>query len=301
MISSLNPSDQQYLNSLNNLADRMQTAQRQISTGVRLVHVSDDPDQVSTLLQARANLDAVQQTESNLSRTKAEVDSGEQALESSVQLFEQARTLGAQGASGTGTAASQADLAQQVGSILEELVGLAGTATENRFIFSGDSDQQAPYTIDLTQAAPISAYLGTAATRVAQHPNGSTFPVSLTAQQIFDSADPTTSVFGSLLTLRSALLANDDAAIQAAVGALPKVGEYLNSQLASYGNTQNKVAQAIDFGQNLTVQLQTQISSLQDADLTESILELNSAQTEQQASLQSRARLPRTTLFDFLA
>ena len=48
-------------------------------------------------------------------------------------------------------------------------------------------------------------------------------------------------------------------------------------------------------------QLQTQIANLQDADLTGSILTLNQDQTQEQAALQSEARIPRTTLFDFLA
>jgi flagellar hook-associated protein 3 FlgL len=301
MISSLNPTDRMFLNSLNRLADRMQVAQRQISTGLRVAHVSDDPDQVATLLQMRANLDSTVQTQSDLGLVKGEVDAGEQALQTTVQLFEQARTMGAQGASGTQTAAARADLAQQVGSILEQMVGLSGTNTQGRFIFSGDSDQQGPYTVDLTQAVPVSAYLGAPATRQVQHPSGSTFAVSRTAQEIFDSTDPTTNVFGALVSLRSALLANDDAAVLASADAMPKVGEYLNSQLAFYGTTQNRVAEASDFGQNLQVQLRTQLASLQDADLTAAILELNQTQTQQQASLQSRGRIPRSTLFDYLA
>src|SRR5689334_859717 len=111
MISPLNPSDRMFLNSMDRLADRMQVAQRQIATGLKMAHVSDDPDKVATLLQMRSDLESTQQTKSNLGLVKGEVDSGEQALESSVQLFEQARTLGAQGASGTLTAAARADLA----------------------------------------------------------------------------------------------------------------------------------------------------------------------------------------------
>jgi flagellin-like hook-associated protein FlgL len=74
----------------------------------------------------------------------------------------------------------------------------------------------------------------------------------------------------------------------------------LNQQLAFYGNVQNKVAQATDFASTQQTQLQTQISNLQDADLTASILQLNQAQTQEQAALQAEARVPRTTLFDFL-
>jgi hypothetical protein len=68
--------------------------------------------------------------------------------------------------------------------------GLAATQTEGRYIFSGDSDHQAPYIIDLTQSNPVSAYMGSAATRAALKPDGTTFPVSETPQPMFDSSDP---------------------------------------------------------------------------------------------------------------
>ncbi len=47
--------------------------------------------------------------------------------------------------------------------------------------------------------------------------------------------------------------------------------------------------------------LKSEISGLQDADITSSILDLTQMQTQQQAALTSRAQLPKTTLFDFLA
>jgi flagellar hook-associated protein 3 FlgL len=301
MISSLNPTTQQFLNELNYISDQMNQAQTEVTTGLSVNQVSDAPDVISTLLSARASLSSQQQISSNLGRVSTEVDAGEQALESAVTLFDQVQTLGAEGNTATATAATNTDLAQQVGSILQETVGLADTQVESRYIFAGDSDQQAPYTVDLTQTPPVSAYQGTAATRVAQHPDGSTFPVSLTAQTIFDSSDPTNNVFTAITSLQTALANNDTAAIQAANSGLPKVGDYLNQQLAFYGNTQDKIAEATNYGSTLTVQLQTQIANLQDADMTGSILQLNQAQTQEQAALQSEARIPRTTLFDFLA
>jgi len=300
MISSLNPSGQQFLNNLNRINQQMQKAQTEVASGLKITQVSDAPDQISALLQARANLSAAQQIGTNLGQTKAETDAGEQALESAVQLFDRVQTLAAQGNNSTETADSRNTLADEVGSILEQLGGLAGTQVEGRYIFSGDADQTAPYTIDLTQSNPVSNYQGATATRVAEHPNGTTFPVSLTAQTIFDSADPTTNVFGAVEGLRTALESNDDTQIQNALGGLSKVATYLNSQLSFYGTVQNKVAEATDFGQTLQTQLQTQIGNIQNADMTQSILELTQAQTQQQAALQSRAQLPRTTLFDFL-
>jgi len=300
MLSSLNPSDQQFLAELSQISDRMAHAQQQVATGLKIQQVSDAPDQISTLLQTRSDLNATTQVLSNLGRVKTEVDTGEQSLQSAVQLFDQVQTIGAQGNTSTQTAAGRAVLAQQLDSLLQEMVGLSGTTVEGRYIFSGDSDQQAPYSYDASLTPPVSVYQGSASTRLAQHPNGTTFAIALTAQQIFDSADPSTNVFSAIENLSTALKSNDDTAIQAAVSGLSGVGVYLNNQLAFYGTTQDKIANATDFGNTLKTQLQTQISNLQDTDVSSSILEMNQAQIQQQAALQSRAQIPRKSLFDFL-
>ncbi len=300
MLSILNPSAQQFLNSVNRIGDNNQRAQQELSTGLKINSVSDSPDQISTLLVARANLAAVQQTATNLSRTKAETDAGEGALENAVQLFDRVQTLAAEGVNTTQTADSRATIAQELGSILQQLGGLADTQVEGRYIFSGDKDQTAPYVVDLTQANPVSAYAGASSTRVAQNPNGTTFPVALTAQQIFDSPTQANNAFQAIQALRTALLNNDQTAISNAQGGLPQVATYLNQQLAFYGTVQNKVTDATNFGANLQTQLQTQISTIQDADSSQSILELQQGSVQLQAALQARAKLPQTTLFDFL-
>lgn len=300
MISSLNASGQQFLSNLNRISQRLERAQQRISTGRKINNVSDEPSSVALLLQARANLASTTQTLTNLGRYKTEVDSGEQALQNAVGLFDKVQTLGAQGASDLQTAAGRLDVAQGLDSLLQQMVGLAGTAVEGRYVFSGDRDQQVPYTYDPTLAIPLSGYLGAGSTRLAEHPNGTTFSVALYAQHIFDSSNPAKNVFQAMAGLSTALKNNNSAAIQTAVDGLTTVAEHLNSQLATYGTTQNKIADATDFGNTLRVQLQAQISNLGDADLTQAILELNLTQTQGQAALQARARLPRTTLFDFL-
>src|SRR5579871_421027 len=171
MTTSLNPLNQEFINNLNRVIDRLNNDQLSISSGVRMRQVSDQPDQVSALLQARAALASSQQISTNLGNLKTEVDTGEQGLQQA---------------------------AQQLQSIEQQFVGIANTNIQGRYVFSGDSDQTAAYTYDATQANPVSSYQGSATTRVALHPNGTTFPVALTAQQIFDSSDPATSVFGAI-------------------------------------------------------------------------------------------------------
>jgi flagellar hook-associated protein 3 FlgL len=300
MLTSLDPTAQMFVTAMENISQRMATAQRQLSTGLKVSTVADAPDSISTLLQVRADLAANQQIQSNLSREKTEVDGAEQGLETAVSLVEQARTYGTQGATATATGDSRRSLADQIGNVLEQLVGITQTSIEGRYIFSGDSDQTPSYTIDLSADPPLSSYTGGPANREVQHPNGSRFSVGKTAQDIFDASDPTQNVFSSLLSLRSALLANDQTAI---ANALPNVATsltYLNNQLAFYGNVQNKVADATSYGSQRQLQLKTHLSSIQDADLTEAITELQQTQLQQTAALQAQARVPRTSLFDYL-
>jgi flagellar hook-associated protein 3 FlgL len=300
MIPALDTSGQQFLNLVNQISRRLETAQRRIATGIRLNRVSDDPNRIATLLRARANLSAAGQIHANLGRIQVEVDAGELALQNVVVLFERAHTLAAQGATTTQTAQTRVAIAQEIGSILEQVVGRAATQVEGRFIFSGDADGVAPYTLDLTQATPVSAYLGAAQTRVAQHPNGRTFALGRTAQEIFDSAVPEDNAFAALTALRDALLADDETAVRTALDGLGRVEAHLNSQLAYYGALQNQILEAREFGDNLRLQLRSQISEIEDADLSEAILDLNQTQIQQEAALRARASVPRTSLFDYL-
>jgi flagellar hook-associated protein 3 FlgL len=301
MIPSLNPAAQQFLDNLNQISTDMTTAQEQVTTGLKVTQVSDAPDSISLLLQAHANLASTQQTISNLNLVTNEVNAGEQALQNAVSLFDQVQTLAAEGATSTQTAAGNASLSQQVNTLLQEMVGLANTQNDNRYLFAGDEDQQIPYTYNASQNPPVSAYGGSASTRQIADATGNTFPVALTAQQIFDSSNPATNVFTSMENLSAALASNNTAAIQNIVNGLPQVAQYLNTQLAFYGNVQDRLQSATNDAQTLQTQQQTEVANLQDADLTQSIMEMTQAQTQQEAALESEAQIPRTTLFNFLS
>ena len=301
MISTLSPSNSAFLAQLNAIKVRMDKAQKQLSTGLRINDASDSPDQISELLAARASLSTTQQTNQNLTRVKTEVDSAEAALQQASKTIEQARVLGAQGANSSETAATRKALGDQVGALIEQLVGVSRTTVEGRYIFSGDNDQVPPYTVDLTQPNPIGSYQGSpTATRQVQHPNGTTFNVAETAQQIFDPASASDNVFSSLVALRSALLNNDSPGISSALNTLGTSATYFERQLASYGTAQNKIADASSYGSSLELNLQSQISNIQDADLTQAILELNQSQVQQKAALQAKASVQPQSLFDFL-
>ncbi len=301
MISSLNSAAQSFLSGLDQIQQRLQTAQTELTTGLQINKVSDSPTEIADIWQLNSQLDQVNQTDTNLGQVQTEVNTGESTLEAAVTLVEQAETYGAQGASDTSTATTRQDLANSLGAILQQLVSAANTTVQGRYIFAGDTDQTAPYSIDLTQVNPVSAYQGSASTRQIQGPDGTAFPVALTAQQIFDSSNAQNNVFASITSLMQGLQSNNTAAISGALSDVQSADTYLNQQLAFYGTVQDRVQGAVSFGQNYTTQLQTQLGGVQDANEAADITNMTQAQTQLQAALQSEAKLPRTTLFDFLS
>jgi len=316
MIEAIDPSAARFLADLGRIQVRAERAQRQISTGLRVSTASDDPDHLQDLLVARAHLEQLVQIRMNLDRAKAEVGTAEQALAEAMKLMDQAAAAGLSGASSLTSAETRSTLAVTMQGILEQLVTAAATHVEGRYLFSGDSDQVPPYTVDLAQPNGVSPYAGAAATREMMHPAGTRFALSRTAQEIFDHPDPDKNIFAAVNALRLALengptVPPDDpdynnqleAQAQAAADALLRVQgarDHLSRELAYAGVVQNRVDEAIQFAAKLELCERTALSNLQDADIATAAVELDQARTHLEAALQARAMMPRSSLFDFL-
>lgn len=300
MISSLDPATDRFLNDLSKIGDRMNRAQQQLASGKRLQAPADQPDQISSLLESRAQLAQVLQIQQNLGQQKTIVDASEQGLQNAALVLDRLQTIATQGNTGTQTADTRASMATEVEGLLGELVAISQTSVDGRYIFSGDADQATPYTLDLTQPNPISAYGGAQATLRAQRPGGTTFAIARTAEEIFDNPDANKNVFQAANNLRLALQANDQTAIGQALAQLGTASTHLNAQLAFYGGVQNQVATATNDTSNSEVRLRTELARIEETDPAQAIVEMNQAQIQQQTALQTFSKIPRSSLFDYL-
>lgn len=290
-----------FLESLRQIEFRLGRAQREIATGKRVLAPSDDPDSVSGLLQVRADLARLEQVQTNLGRVRSETDAAEQALQNAVSLFDEVRTLGMSGASGMQTALTREAIAAQIGSIIERMVGIANTSVGGRYVFAGDRDTDLAYSpADLSQTPPWGSYEGAPATRKAAHPTGVLFETGRTAEQIFDHPGPGRSVFAAMETLRQALLANDEDAMRTALAPLAEHAAHLNDALSFYGNVQSQVAEAVETGSRMRSRLAAEVSALEDADITASILESQYLAFQREAAFRMRGSMPQRSLFEFL-
>jgi flagellar hook-associated protein 3 FlgL len=302
---NVNPSSRIFLADISRIQAATNQASEQLSSGFKVTQSSDAPDQISSLLQLEANLQSNKQITKNLSNVKTQVDTGESSLNTAVQLTQQAISLGAQGASSIQTASQRQILAQQAQNIQSQLVSLANTTVAGKHIFSGDTSGSPSYQLDSTSATGVDRLVTTQATQQIQDTSGSLFAVSKTAQDIFDHRNPDDTVasdnlFAAVNSLSVALANNDTAGINSALTSLHTASDYLNTQQAFYGSVQDQVAASTTAAQTQNVSLTTQISAIRDADLTQAAIQLSAGQTDQAAAFSAEAKLPRTSLFDYL-
>jgi flagellar hook-associated protein 3 FlgL len=289
------------LANLSNLNARIVKDEQEVSSGLSMQNVSDNPSEVSAVLQLDARIANNNQIGDNLGQVTTEVNAAEGAIEDASNLMNTATQLATEGSSNLTGGPTDTQLATQVKDLITQMLGLTQTQAQGRYVFSGDSDQAPPYAgVDLTQANGVGAYQGSADTRTVQHPNGSSFSVSLTAQQIFDSGGPSTSVLQALTGLYNALSSGDSTQISAANANITSASANLNGSLAQYGDYQNEVSSATTYQSQLNVQLQAQLSVLQDADEATAITNMQESTTAQTAALESHAALPNKSLFDYI-
>ena len=65
MISSLDPAAQSFLTGLDQIQQTLDTAQTELTTGLQINVVSDDPSEISDIWQLNSELDQTNQTDTN--------------------------------------------------------------------------------------------------------------------------------------------------------------------------------------------------------------------------------------------
>jgi flagellar hook-associated protein 3 FlgL len=127
-----------FLNGISKLQSEQTQVERELSSGYQVQDASDSPAQTPELINLGSSLAAVQNYQTNLTRVQAEASTADQSIGSALSLIQNATTLGAQGANTISSASGRQTLATQVQAIQQQIVSIANTTVEGRYIFGGD-------------------------------------------------------------------------------------------------------------------------------------------------------------------
>ena len=294
-----------FLNGLANLQSQELQTQQQLTSGYAVSSAADDPGATEDLVDLGSSLTSAQTYQSNLGTVQTEASAADTALTSAITLVQSAQSLGTEGANSTATASQQQNLAIQVQSIQQQLVGLANTQVAGNYIFGGDQNQSAPYQYDAASATGADNLTNASSTGQFVNPAGETVYQSLTAGTIFDpqsaGASSASSTFAALQSLETALRTGNTAGVATALSSLSSASTWLNQQQTYYGvseqrltSEQNTVASQIDA-------IQTGVAAIRDSNIAQDATDLTQESSSQQAAMAAQAEIPQKSLFDYLA
>src|SRR5512143_3557835 len=125
------------LAALNNSRRDTQDALQELSTGRRVNQPSDDPAAAALLIDNHDRTTFTARYLQSLTSLQGHFQTADSTLNSIVLALQRALTLGVQGGNGTNSDDDRAAIVGELQGIQDQLLSLANTAFQGRFLFSG--------------------------------------------------------------------------------------------------------------------------------------------------------------------
>jgi flagellar hook-associated protein 3 FlgL len=283
---------------LNRINERVTKAQQRASSNRQISRPSDDPYDAARALQLRESLAGVKQYQRNIKDGQGWQETAEEAMSSITDSAQRARELLVQGTSDTTDPASRESIAKELDQLIAGIKQNANATYEGRYVFSGAATDVAPYLDGATDS-----FQGDTTKLVARQVGpGVSLEVGITAESFLGSGSAPGD--GKLLdTLRSVaanLRSGDAAGMKADLAKLDTNLDEVLSARALNGARQNRLDAALSRMGQVEEATTRQLSDTEDADIAETLIQLNSQQTAYQAALKVGANILQTSLMDFL-
>jgi len=298
------------VNQLNTLTARQYRLQNQAATGQRIQSPEDDPAAMQRTLDLRAENSTLQQYASNVSTLQNRAGTAFDSLKAIKTISDRAGEI-ATLADGTRSPQELQAYAAEVTQLIKQAAQLANVQYNGDYIFGGTATGQPPYLVATDADGNVTGvtYQGNANIAQTEIGQGVTTSVDVPGENttgsgphglITDSRNGA-DFFNHLISLQNNLLAGDTNAVAATDRpALAKDEDNLIFNIAQNGATQTRLDTAATSLSARSLSVGQLISKEADADLSQTIVQLNETQTAYQAALQSASMIMGTSLLDYV-
>jgi flagellar hook-associated protein 3 FlgL len=283
------------LASIQRSAQNANVATEELASGRSVNQLSDNPEAVAALVGNHNQAGQDDQFLQNSSTLQASFQVADSSLSDVVTALTRAISLGTEGATSTVNASDRQAIAGEVQGLQSQLLSLANTTYQGKFLFAGTAVTTQPFTQDPVTGAVT--YVGNTGVVSTQISNGDALKLNVPGSQLFQNAAG--NAFTALQDLNTSLLSGNN--IGAAVIEAQKALSQVSTQRVFYGNSLNQLTLSENFLNQDKVNLSTQENALVGADIAATATNLAQSQTDQQAVLSATGRiLNLPTLLDFL-
>ncbi|MEW6105867.1 MAG: flagellar hook-associated protein FlgL [Bacillota bacterium] len=289
---------------------RMQKLSEDISTGKRVRKPSDDPIAASRGLAIRALRAGVVQHKINIDDAKDWLGATERALMKAQEVFENAADAALRAGNSTLSDDERRALAQDVDGLISELVDLANTQYDGRYIFAGLKTLTRPFVLTKNAGTPsyTVTYEGADGSKQIEVEPGTTMQVNTNGGEAFMQGIAEAggrNVFQILVALRDHLLAGDASAtfqddIASDITATQAAQDRILNLVTGIGAKVRRLDRASMKLSQDEVELEALLSNTEDADVFKAITDLQLQETVYRAALGAAAGIMQTSLLDYL-
>ena len=267
------------------------TLTNELSSGLRVQNVSDDPTAAAAALRLSSQVSRDSTFVQSASRQTGVLQVTDSALAEVVTQMTSAISLATQAMNGTLSASQHSSIAQQLKGIQDEMLTLANTNYQGQYLFAGSKGSTVPFTLDVTGAA---TYAGDTVQQSVKTPGGQSLVTNLPGSSVFAS------VFSALGAVIAGLTTNPVSITAADSGALGTALSTVSTQRSLVGNSLNRLTASSSYAQTDIANMQAQQSALVSADTVKVATDLKNSETQHTAMLSLMAALSKGSLFDYL-
>lgn len=261
------------------------------STGVEVAKASDNPSAVGSIVSCRSDLVKGERYVENCKHVQDNLSTSEIYIDSVEELMTRAKEIAVAGANDSLSDSDRATLADEVSQLQGQLLDLANTQVDGKYLFAGYNNQTLPFS-----GSPV-VYNGTDDHQMIEINPGSTVAKNITGEELFMSP---VNLFTTLDDLNTALTSGDSATISAQLTPLEEAADQVRTQQSSLGNISARMDDMVSMHENALLQVESTLSRHQDADLTEVLSEIAKMELSLEATMQVTARVSSLSLMDYL-
>jgi flagellar hook-associated protein 3 FlgL len=282
------------LSDLNRVSSDIAASQRKIGTGKEISKPSDDPSGAALSLKLRTGLAATQQYQRNAQDAQGWQDTAETAMADITDSLQRAQELLVRGGSDSADPAGRAAIAHEIDALAEAVKDSANTTHNGRFVFSGTATNTPPYV-----AGADDGYKGTSGIISREVGPGVSLQMNVLGSDVI--GDGTSGVIATLRGIANHLRSGDGESLRGQdMRNLDAALDGVLDVRALNGARTNRLDSALTRLGQIEENTLTQLSDTEDADLAETLINLNSQQAAYQSALRAGANLVQSSLMDFL-
>jgi len=291
-----------FTSNLRKQTEAMLQRQEQIATQKRINRPSDDPSGMGRVLAGRSTLATIGQYTDNIKQGKTRLEFNEETLKLADDLVQRARRTAEEKSGDSVTVEELALAAESVKEIYDQVLQLANSKLNGRYIFSGDKSNEAAFTRDVDYNATYNGDAGSFRIPIADNVQVN---VDADGRNYFqDAAGGGVNIFDELRDLIVGLentdLAVGSTQIRATIDPLEDAHVQIMNKRSEAGPKLYRLQATEEHWTNVKNTVQAAIGREEDVDVAQAIIELKNLETAYQSTMAAASRIIQPSLVNFL-